>query len=448
MHRLWIAAALTASCVPSRSTVFGPVDHEVQRRIGLGVVWTEDDKTTDAVAALLAKPLDLDAAVRIAFARNRRLQARFDELGIAASEVADATVLPPANVDADYKRAVSGTGTEIELTVVQDILDLLQIGQRRGVANAELRAARARAIAATVELAAEVEMAFYDVLAAMSESELVKTAFETANASADLVERQHAVGNTSDLELVREQEQRERSRIEIGRADQLVEERRAKLGALLGVANEKSAWTLAGQLGDIPMMKPGLDDLEDAASVANLDLDALRADADAAAERHSYAMVRAFLPELGVGVAASRRDGSDWEVGPAVRIGIPLFNQQQGPRARALAQEHRARNELAATRTDLAATARTTRSRVEQAYAEVKQIVDVVMPLRERVLHESVLQYNAMNLSTFELLIARRDMVDVGRQRIEALRRYWSSMAEVQALRRGGRAMATKEELR
>ncbi|CAN5917877.1 hypothetical protein BH11MYX2_BH11MYX2_04730 [soil metagenome] len=444
MRRLWISV-LIAGCVPSQSAVFGPVDREVQRRVGLSVEWSEDQKTSAAIDALLAKPLDLDAAVRIALARNRGLQARYDELGIAASQVADATVLPPTTVDADYKRSLSGSGSEIEVTVVQDVLDLLQIGQRRGIANAELRGARTRAVAATVELAAQVEMTFYDVLAADQELELEQTAFDAANASADLVERQHAAGNTSDLALVREQEQRERARIEIGRAAQVRKERRATLAAFLGIPSEQSTWTTAGRLVDPPSTVPPLDDLEQAASTASLDLEALRADADAAGARHRYAMVRAILPELGVGVAVARRDGADWEVGPALRIGIPLFNQQQGPRARARAEQRRARNELASTRTRLTATSQTTRSRVEQSFAEVRQLVDVVMPLRKRVLAETVLQYNAMNASTFELLMARRDMVDVGRQYIEALRHYWSSMAEAKALRRGGHAMSMKE---
>lgn len=439
-RRLWIVVALATSCVPSRSTVFDPVDREVQRRVGLDVTWSDAEPATAAIDALLTRPLTLDAAVRIGFARNRRLQARFDELGIAASQVADATVLPHATVDGDYKRAVSGPGSEIELTVVQDVLDLLQLGQRRGIANAELRSARARAISATVELAARIEIAFYEVLATGQEHELAQTAFEAANAAADLVERQHAAGNTSDLALVREQEQRERSRIEVGRAVQAREESRATLAALLGLA-PSAMWKVAGALGEVPATKPMLDDLEQAAAKANLDLDALHADADAADERHHYAIVRAFLPELGVGVAVARRDGAQWEAGPALRLGIPLFDQQQGPRARARVQEHRARNEIAATTTDLIASARTTRSRVDQAFAEAHQLTDVVIPLRRRVLEETVLQYNVMNATTFELLSARRDMVEVGRQHIQALRRYWSSMAEVTALRRGGHAM-------
>lgn len=448
LRRAWIATAVLAGCVSSQSAVFGPVDHDVRQRLGISVAWSEDARTSDAITAMLSKPIDLDAAVRIALARNRRLQARYDELGIAASQVADATVLPPTSIDADYKRALSGGGSEIELSVVQDVLDLFQVGQRRGIAKAELRSAQARAVAATVELAAEVETAFYDAVAAEQERELVKTAFDAALASAELVERQHAAGNTTDLALVREQEQRERTRIEVGRAEQLSKERRARLAALLGLGANENSWTIAGRLADPPATLPPLDDLEQAATLASLDLSALRADADAAAARHRYAMVRTVLPALGAGVAVARRDGGDWEAGPAIRIGIPLFNQQQGPRARARAEQRRARNEMAATDVDLRASAQTTRSRVEQAFAEVRQLGDVVLPLRKRVLDETVLQYNAMNANTFELLVARRDMVDVGRQYIEALRRYWSAMAEAKALRRGGHAMAMKEELK
>lgn len=439
MRRVWLAAALLLGCVPSRTAVFGPVDRDVEKRLGIGVTWSEGESTTKAIETLLAAPLEVDTALRVALARNRHLQARFDELGIAASEVADATVLAPLEVDANYKRASAGN-SEVELTAVQDVLGLFQLGQRRDIAGAQLRAARARAVAATVQLAFEVETAFSDVVAAIQERELVQTAFDAAMASADLVERQHAAGNATDLQLVREQEQRERMRVEVTRADQLIRERRARLAALLGI-DADYPWSVRGRLPEAPSQAPALDDLANAAFASNLDLTALRADADAATARRHYATVRAFVPEIGAGIAVARREGGDWEVGPAIRVGIPLFDQQQGPRARARAEESKARNEAAATRNDVRADAEITRARVLQAFGEARQLFDVVMPLRKRVLDETVLHYNAMNANTFELLSARRDMVDVGRQYIDALRRYWNAMAEVHALRRGGRAM-------
>ena len=444
MRLPWLAAMTLTACVPSRSTLFDPVAGEVQRRVGVSVTWREDGRTNAAIDALLAKPIDAATAVRIALAKNRRLQASYDELGIAGSEIAAATVLPPLSVDIDRKFGTGGSSGETEAEAVQDVLELFQIGQRRGAALSQLTAARARAVAATVRLASKVAQAFDDLLAAQQDEELVKTAFAAAEASADLVERQHAAGNTTDLALEREREQRERMRVEVMRAGLAVTERRAQLARLLGLS-ERREIIAAGRLLDPPAEAPKLDDLDAAATSASLESAALRADADAAAARHRYAVVRAFLPELGLGVSAAERESQPWEVGPTVRFGIPLFNQQQGPRARARAEEKRARDELAATASELTAESEAARARVLVAFDEVKQLRDVVMPMRTRILQQTVLQYNAMNASTFELLTARRDMVDAGRQYIDALRRYWRAIADVEALRRGA-GLATQQE--
>lgn len=446
MRFVWLSAVALAACVPSRSSLFDPVSSDVQRRIGTSVVWAEDGRTDAAIAALLARPLDADTAVRIALAHNHRLQASYDELGIAGAAIADATVLPPLSVDIDHKFAVNGTSSETELEVVQDVLDLFQIGQRRTAANAELAAARARAVAATVQLASDVEQAFYDLLAAQQDEELVKTAFAAADASAELVERQHAAGNTTDLALEREREQRERMRIEVMRAGLAITEKKTRLAGLMGIGESGRDFTASGRLPDLPAVAPKLDDLGASAVSASLDGAALRAEAEGAAARHRYAVVRSFLPELGVGVSAARREGLDWAAGPTIRFGLPLFNQQQGPRARALAEEKRVRDELAATTAELVAEADAARARALVAYDEVKQLHDVVLPMRQRILDQTVLQYNAMNASTFELLVARRDMVDVGRQYIDALRRYWRAMAEVKALQRGAGHVNRLEE--
>jgi len=439
------SGAVLAACVPSRSAVFGPVDRAVDQRLGLAVEWGEassDARVSAAVSSLLSRPLTLDAALRIAIANNRHLQATYDGLGIAAGEIADATVLSPTSIDLNHKYAVGGSGSETELDVVQDLLDLVQIAQRRSIASAELRGAQARAIGATVDLAAEVEVAFLDVVAAQQAVELRQTAFDAASASAEVVERMHAAGNTSDLALARERDLREQSRIELGRSRVAVEVSRESVNRLLGLSGAPATWSVAARLPDVPATVPALDDLEPEAVAQSLALVALHADAAAANGRLRYARVRAWLPELGVGVAVARRDADTWETGPALRLGLPIFNQQQGPRAKARAQLHRARNELAATAVDIRATARAIRQRVLGAHAEARHMFDVVLPLRQAVLDETLLQYNAMNATTFELLAARRELVDAGQQYIDAVRRYWSAMAEATALRRGGRATA------
>ena len=449
--RVLVAALSLAmgACLPSRAAVWGPADSEIQRRLGIDAHWggsSTDPRVPAAVAELLETPLDRDAAVRIAVANNRRLQARYDDLGVGAASIAEATVLAPTEVDLSYKVALEGEGNEIELEVVQDILDLLQIPQRRGIARAELAAARARAVAATVELVARVEIAFYDLLAAQMTLEMRETAFDAADASAEIAERMHEAGNTTDLALAREQDQREQARIEVARAQLDVEEAREMMNELLGLSGDDTQWSATGRLPELPADPPALDDLEREAIAASLDLEALTAEAESAAGRLGQARVRAWLPELGVGVSAARRDGGEWEAGPAIRVGLPIFNQQQGPRAQAKAELRRAQNEATATAVEIRAQARASRQRVLEAHDEARHLLETVLPLRQKIVDETLRQYNAMNASTFELLSARAELVDAGRQYIDALRRYWNAAAEASALARGASVSSSESE--
>lgn len=435
--------AIAAGCVPSRSALFSPVDREIARRLGENVAWRGDvdARVPGAITKLLARPLDRDTAVRIALATNRRLQVEFEALGISAAELADATVLEPLEVDFNYKFAVGGGAGEAEVDVIQDVLGLVQLGQRRGVALAEVAAARSRAVAATVELVAEVEVRYIDLVAAMQELELRQTAFDAAAASAEVIERMHAAGNAAgrtapDLALARERDQREQARIDLARAQLDVELRREELNEILGLSGARTKWTVTARLPDLPDQVPVVDTLERDAVAASLDLQAVRSEAEAAAGRVGIARFRTWLPSLGVGAAAARRDG-EWEVGPAVRIGLPLFNQQQGPRARANAQLRRAHNEAIATAVELRAQARATRLRVLEAHAEARHLLEVVLPLRQRILDETLRHYNAMNATTFELLSARRELVEGGHQYIDAVRRFWNAAAAARALARG-----------
>jgi len=442
VRRAAFALALVGACVPSRSTMFGPVDRDLDRRLGVDVRWRSDatdPRVPAAVSGLLKKPIDLDAALRIAMAQNRHLQAQLEDLGVAAASVAEATVLPPTEVDLNHKLGAGGSG-ETELEVVQDVLDLFQVGQRRGIASSEVAAARARATSAAIELAMDVEIAYYDVVAAEQERELRQSAFAAAAAAAELTERMRAAGNTTELALVRDRKLREQARVDLARAEVDVQEKREALNAQLGLSGGDTTWTIAEmRLPEVPAAAPALDDLETIAVAESLDLTAIRADADAASSRVGYARVRAFLPSLGAGVSFARRDGGDWEAGPSVHVGLPIFDQQQGARARARSHLRRARHELTATAVDVRAAARAVREVAIGAHDEAVHIKDVILPLQHEVLDQLVAQYNAMNASTFELLDAKRDLVDTGSQYIDAIRRYWTAMARVKALQRGVR---------
>ena len=421
-----ILPAWLAACVPSTHELREPVDATLSQRAGL-------DRKAD-VDALLAKPLDEQAAVKIALANNARLATALDDLGIAGGELATALGLGPLVVDGQLRWGAHGH--EYEVDAVQNVLTLVTAPRRRAAASADLAAARATAAATALALAARTEIAFHDVIAAHQLVEMRRTAFDAADAAATVRERMHAAGNTTELALARDRAAREQARIELARAEATAELRREAIDDLLGLSGARTNWTATGMLPEAPQDPPQLDELETAAVTASLDLTAGRAHVEAADNRAGAMTVAAILPELGVGVSAIDRDG-DVEVGPAIRLGLPLFDQRAGERARARAEAARRDHELAAAGVELRARARAVRVAALAAHAEARHIHDVLLPLRQQIVDETLLHYNAMDADPFELILARQNLADSGANYLEALRRYADAMTEVTALRRG-----------
>src|SRR4029450_3612038 len=76
---------------------------------------------------------------------------------------------------------------------------------------------------------------------------------------------------------------------------------------------------------------------------------------------------------------------------------------------------------------------RRTRTRMLQARALAEHYWTVLLPLRVRVLQQTQLEYNAMLVGVFQLLVAKRDEIDAGRGYIEALRDYWIARTDLES---------------
>jgi outer membrane protein TolC len=427
MRRAVVFLGLLVACAPSQRELRAPVDVDIEKRLAMKV----DIIAPGAVAALLAQPLDKTSAVKIALANSPRLRAALAELGIAGGELAQAIGLGPLEISATVHFA-----GESEIEILQGIETLLFAPRQRAAARAGIEAARANASATALRLVARVEIAFQNLIASQQELELRRTAFDAADAAALVRERMHAAGNTPQLALARDRDAREQARVDLGRAEANVEIHRERLNALLGLSGAQTKWTAAGMLDELPGDAPVLDDLEAAAVTASLDLAAGRAQLDRAANTVGAENVRAFLPHLGVGWGIQEHDG-EWRSGPAISLGIPLFDQRAGARSRARAALSRADAELTATAVELRAGARAARIAALGAFREASHLRAVVLPLRQQIVDQLLLHYNAMDADPFELIMARRQLAEAGQQYLDALRRYWNAISEVSALRRG-----------
>ena len=426
MRAAILVATAVAACVPSARATRAPVDRLLAERLGV------EARPADT-AALAAAPLTRASTVRLALARHPRVAAAFAQLGVAAGETAALRGLGTTDVDVSWK--VAGAEPSFELEVVHDVLDAFLASPRRAAGAAGLDAARARAAATVIGVAARAELAFLDVAAATEQLAQARTAFDTVAASAELTARIHAAGGTHDLALVRAQAARETARVDVARAEVALELARTGLDGAAGMSGADTGWRLGEGLPALPEAAPALDDLEAEAITASLELVALGADRTAAANAARAAAVERWLPGLGVGVAVEHSEhGTSY--GPALRVGLPFLSgggEVAAARARGAVGEHL----VTAAAIELRAQARAARLDALGAYAEARQLRDVVVPLHRRLVEETVLQYNAMNASPFELLVARRELATAEQALIAAQLRFARAMVAAETLRRG-----------
>ncbi|HTQ02790.1 MAG TPA: TolC family protein [Polyangiaceae bacterium] len=398
------------------------------------VTGTPSRESDETAAKLLASPLTPDTAARVAILNSHAVQAAYARLGIAHGELVHALRVPNPRAEAAVRFRRSGS-PDIEILATIGLSELAFLPLRSEAAQASLEAERLAAVAFIVDLAFDVREAFVAYQAAEQSLDLDRTVLAATQAAADAAAHLHEAGNLTDLDLANERAFAEEARVATRRAETARVEARARLSELMGLGSPAD-WTAATtRLPDPPAEELAVDHLEERALTQSLDLTMAKERATAADKRATAAQVEGLLPDLRAGVSA-RREG-DWGVGPAASLEVPLFYQGQGLTEVARA-ERREEEELGATLSfSIRRAARTAADRLTAARENAVEYRDVLLPLRQRVLDQTELEYNGMAVGVFQLLVAKRDEVQTARAYVELLREYWTARAEVERLEAG-----------
>jgi cobalt-zinc-cadmium efflux system outer membrane protein len=405
-----------------------------------------EDHDPAVVQAVLSRPLTVDAAVGVAFRNNRHLRASLRDVGVARGWLAQAGTLPNPAVEFDVRyqtdRAQPLQGdVRLEFGLTRAILT----GARAGLARAELEAAQARVAGTVLELGFEVRAAFYAVQASEERLVAAQQALDAFAASRDAARSLHLAGNLTTLDLSVQEAAYETARVTVAEIELERLDRRERLQRLLGLHGEATEWTVAEGLPVTPEAL-ALDAMtETRALEASLDLAAQRANLEALARRVGLSQREGWLPDITVD-AHAEQDGNTLEVGGGARVTLPIFDQRRGATAAYGAQFDAALERYYASAVDLRSGLRDARNRLRSAHVRARQYDGVIVPARERVLRETLLQYNAMQVSVFQLLQARRELLDATLRRAEVRREFWTASAGTDALF-AGRRVGTAEPM-
>jgi outer membrane protein, heavy metal efflux system len=420
---------------------FDDVRATVEERSAVKLFWNNgtdlDKEATEKIGSLLKNKVTADEAVQIALLNNRELQALYAELGIAQADLVQAGLFRNPVFDAAILFPTSGGGKpDLELSAVMNFLDIFYVPLRRRVAAARFDEVKSQVTGSVLEFAARVRTAFFLYQASEQTVELRQSIVQALDASFEVARRLSEAGNISDLDFARERALLETSKLALRSAEVAVRQSREELNMLMGLWGKETEWQSDARLPDIPEKPLQTEDIERIALARSVDLLNARQRIIVAGNQLGFNRWTALIPELHTGPSGEREEGS-WEVGPAFEFPLPLFDQGQARIGRASAELRRAQQQYYAVAVRIRGTARALRDRIEGARDRALYYRDIMLPLRERIINESQLQYNAMQLGPFQLLRAKEEQIETAVAYIETLRDYWLARGDAGQLLSG-----------
>jgi cobalt-zinc-cadmium efflux system outer membrane protein len=431
------AFSVLAGVAREKEEAFQSVQQPVQERTGRVVRWEEDQaaraQALQDVRRLLRKPLTIDAAVQIALLNNRSLQATFEEIGLSAADVLEAATIPNPRFDLAVRFPDKPPlGTYIDYGAAIDFLSIIMIPLKKRVAKDRLESAALRVADDTLELVSQVKCAFYSLQASQQILKRFELIVDADAASLDLAQRQHEAGNIKDLTLAQQQASYSRSRLDVATTEAEIRRNREKLNRLFGLWGADIEWQIAGELPEVPGSDLPLTGLERLAISQRFDLqtDYLRVRSHA----EDLGLTKAFrlLGALDFGVESERETDSQTRTGPRFAIELPIFNQGQARIARGEAALRQAQDKFEALAIDVRSQIRELRHELISKRETARFYQDELLPGQRRILSESLMNYNAMEIGNFELFTTKAEEARTEREYLEAVRDYWITQAELE----------------
>ena len=429
------------------------VSELVEARTGVPTGWNQgtpdDQQVAEHVSKLLATGLNRKRALEIALVNNRELQATYEELGVSQAEMVQAGLLANPRIGGEIGFPVRGAGrNELLGSVTMDFLSVFLLPLRRSVAAERFAAAVARVANDALKVAAEASEHLTQVQAAEKMVELRRTIADGEQAAALLAERQHDAGNITDLDFARERAAFAQAKLDLAEAERALALARDDVNEVLGLFGEQTKWKLAEELPEIPKAEPDLAGLESRAMRQRLDLAAARR--TTALVRRMVALARTYRATGILEIGADIHQDPDGPVvaGPSLTIELPIFDRRGAYIAGLEAQQRQAERQLQAAAVRARAEVRRARARLLVARDMIEHYGRSLMPLRERVLSETQLQYNGMQVGLFQLVAAKREQTEAYSGYIKALAEYWSARAELERALGGplDKVIATAEQ--
>lgn len=436
-----LAATLLTGCASvAIDQNFAEVERFARDEAGSEVRWLRSDAEREATRAevdrLLAQPLAIDDAVRIALGYSPAFQSLLAEAAVASADATGSARIgnPVFTFERLFRSGAEGRELDIGRSLGISLFDLLFLPARLEQAEFRQQQTRLQSSIALLSTVTEVRQAWVDAVAARQVAHYREEVATAAGTTAELARRMQATGNFSRLQRAREQALAAEETANLIRARQNATAAREALIQRLGLTpSQAQALRLPDQLPALP--EAPMDEATAGAALleSRLDVRIARTDLERTAKSLGLTRVTSVVNGLHVAGVRNSETGESSQRGFEIELPLPLFDFGDAARAGSEARYLAAFNRTLEVANNASSQVRVAYEGYRSAYDLARHYRNEVVPLRQNITEESVLQYNGMLIGVFELLAAARSQSASAVQAIEAERDFWRAEAALKA---------------
>jgi len=427
-------AGLYGCATPSRQASADLVDGLIVARSAadLNIAHVDDDggALEKRVAELLAQPLSAEHAIALALLKNPRVQIEYARLGLARADLIDASRLSNPRLAVLRTRGAGEPRSGFTRTLSQNFTELILLGARSQMAKAQLQRTQVQVGAAVLDLASEVETAWFEAVGAIQVQAMRAAVARAAALSAQLAQRFFAAGNLPQLALATENAASSQAQIDAQRASAAAGAARSTLAGLLGVRS-RDDWRLLERLAAPLAEHPDIEVLIKLAAQQRLDLQASAL--DVATHQHVLKLARRwrFFGEIELGVERETESSGARLRGLEATLELPIFQQGQASIARAQAELEAGKAQAAQLHLAIDNDVSLALDRMQAMQTVAEQYRSTLVPQREAIVAGTQRELNFMFKGAFDLLLVKQHEYDAYQGYLEAVRDYWIARTEL-----------------
>ena len=389
-------------------------------------------KTVDIEAYL--NDLNIDKAVKIALIKNPELRSDLQKLGVAEANLIGAKLFSNPQVAGELLFFDRNSDIEYEIGIQKEILDIFFRPMRKSVGEAKLDLAKYQLSQIVLNKIYETKAKFIEYIYYLKALELKTTSVELTDLEAEVAQRQDEAGNINPLELYSHNLNNLHNENELADFNADYVKARQKFLKVLGLNEAELQINNDIDYLSFPSEnKLAFAELINIAFTNSPELKAIEKNVLANEKSLKLAKWRA-LPDFSLGAQLQDEPGPGRYWGPSISADIPIFDRNQDQKAFFNAMLKKIKFDYEAQKIKLYAAIKNSFADLEAKREIARRYKDFIFEQRQKLLTMTQLNYNFMLKDVYDLLQAKKNLIDAEIIYLESLKHYYQNKFEILSL--------------